>query len=194
MLRRPSLSSFLASVVRRAHQWIAASKLMGLILSVVHYLFANPRFLVMAKAETSSKTVGKKTLKDKTLEDKNSSDTNTTKSPRILSVCFFFLALFLSLYRKKTRLYSTRIINQAPSWDSINNNSFFSDGRTSPGDSPPWGWFVSLSPHSELFPSARSTPDVNHISNRGAETASDVPSSSNTTQEVTTTPKDVACK
>ena len=85
---RPTLSSFLASVVRRAHQWIATTKLMGMILSVLQYLFSNPRSPLLSNMKTQQET--------KTVEDKNRSSSTIEKKdtsskvdpPRILSVRF----------------------------------------------------------------------------------------------------------
>ena len=88
MLRRPSLSSFLASVVRRAHQWIATTKLMGMILSVVNYLFSNPRspLLMMKKEENVEKNDKNSSSSSITIENKDTS--SKVDPPRILSVRF----------------------------------------------------------------------------------------------------------
>ena len=85
---RPTLSSFLASVVRRAHHWIATTKLMGMILSVVNYLFSNPRspLLMMKKEENVEKNDKNSSSSSITIENKDTS--SKVDPPRILSVRF----------------------------------------------------------------------------------------------------------
>ena len=84
---RPSLSSFLASVVRRAHQWIATTKLMGMILSVLQYLFSNPRSPLLSNMKTQQETKTEdKNRSSSTIEKKDTS--SKVDPPRILSVRF----------------------------------------------------------------------------------------------------------
>merc|ERR1712146_185798 len=151
---------------------MGTTKLMG-ILSVVQYLFSNPRSPLLSNMKTQQETKTEdKNRSSSTIENKDTS--SKVDPPRILS---------------------------APSWDSINNSSFFSDGMTSPGDSPPWGWFVSLSPHSELFPSRSplSSPDRSSPKKRGEDTTAPdgisraSSSNSSISNQVVTKPKNVVC-
>ena len=97
MLRRPSLVSFLTSVVRRAHQWVATSKLMGLILSVVHYLFSNPQSPLLVKMNEETKTATENDDKSSSTEKK---ETTNIDHPRILSVHFLLLSISLHYFCK----------------------------------------------------------------------------------------------